>query len=338
MKNNSIVIARGILIFLVVFGHSIITPIMNSSLFYEYLYNLIYQFHMPAYFFISGFLYINTETKYNKKNIFFSKLKKLLFPYFIFFIVNYFVFLFLGNFDFFANFINNKENVFSIYDFLSQLFLNNNMFDRHLWFIYCLFLVFLYKLNFNFKKSKFINLFISLFIYIIFDILNYYFGLPLIIVYFTKYLFYFELGYLLYYKIVNNYSSKYSLISLFIFLIFPFFKIIIQDNTICNYLIISFLGIICAINGIYLLFLISNIFISFKNKYILGSLNKLSRQSYNIYLIHQPFIINGISYITYKIFDNAFISIIFSTFFGLFVIFGVIECFEYFRKRCLNEK
>ena len=48
-------IARGIGIFLVVLGHSFPDSQFNNSNFYAYIYKLIYSFHMPFFFIISGF-------------------------------------------------------------------------------------------------------------------------------------------------------------------------------------------------------------------------------------------------------------------------------------------
>lgn len=72
-------IAKGIGIFLVVFGHT----------FYgKGIVNCIYSFHMPLFFFLSGIVF--NEHKYNKaKDFFRDKTKTILLPYTVFFIVTY---------------------------------------------------------------------------------------------------------------------------------------------------------------------------------------------------------------------------------------------------------
>ena len=54
-RNRSIDILKGMLIFMVVLGHALLGSLDESPLRY-----LIYSFHMPAFFFVSGFL-LNLE-------------------------------------------------------------------------------------------------------------------------------------------------------------------------------------------------------------------------------------------------------------------------------------
>ncbi|MBC1492827.1 acyltransferase family protein [Listeria booriae] len=84
---------------LVIIGHSFV---LSSA--YEYsemLMKLIYSFHMPLFFFISGYLFRN---KNNKGNIFRRKWKTLILPYFIFqiitvVIINSFYYLTTGHLE-----------------------------------------------------------------------------------------------------------------------------------------------------------------------------------------------------------------------------------------------
>lgn len=78
MRINSIDILRGIGIILVVLGHA---PIDKNVL--EYIYN----FHMPLFFFISGYLFnLNQDKKFN--NFFSNKFKGLIKVYFYSYIVS----------------------------------------------------------------------------------------------------------------------------------------------------------------------------------------------------------------------------------------------------------
>jgi fucose 4-O-acetylase-like acetyltransferase len=65
-------VARGLGIFLVIIGH------LNTD---ELLHNLIYSFHMPFFFFLSG--YLNNRTS-NFKILLSKKLRTLIVPYFFF--------------------------------------------------------------------------------------------------------------------------------------------------------------------------------------------------------------------------------------------------------------
>lgn len=77
-------IAKGIGIILVVLGHNVNT---GSSLF-----NYIYFFHMPLFFFLSGYLF-KSEKYPNVRKFVVDKFKKLLIPYLVFGIVSIMFFL-----------------------------------------------------------------------------------------------------------------------------------------------------------------------------------------------------------------------------------------------------
>ena len=70
---------KGLAIFLVVFAHC---PIESSTFW------LIYRFHMPLFFCISGYLFKNTK---KFKDFFVGKFKTLIIPYIIFFIISYII-------------------------------------------------------------------------------------------------------------------------------------------------------------------------------------------------------------------------------------------------------
>ena len=82
-RNHVIDIAKGLGIFLVVFGH-----VIHIAWVREYIWN----FHMPLFFFISGFLFKEGEafSSHLKKRV-----KSILIPYVIFFIVTYGYWFFL---------------------------------------------------------------------------------------------------------------------------------------------------------------------------------------------------------------------------------------------------
>lgn len=74
-------IAKGILIILVVMGHSIAGPFydLNNPIDYVYL------FHMPAFFMISGYLHKSNNIPITAQ--IYKKIKRLLLPYFIYLII-----------------------------------------------------------------------------------------------------------------------------------------------------------------------------------------------------------------------------------------------------------
>ena len=56
MRNKTIDIIKGIAIFLVVLGHVIQFRFLPESFDENYLFRMIYSFHMPLFMFLSGYL------------------------------------------------------------------------------------------------------------------------------------------------------------------------------------------------------------------------------------------------------------------------------------------
>jgi len=125
---------KGLGIFLVVFSHFSAISSINGYL---------YSFHMPLFFFLSGFLF-NSE-KYKSYGKFLSRrARSVLVPYFVFFVVTYLSYLLLSR-----NFGTNSFMEFNIdapriYKPIIGLFYSVDVgdymhFNRPLWFLTCLF-------------------------------------------------------------------------------------------------------------------------------------------------------------------------------------------------------
>lgn len=122
-KYNYITIAKGIGIFLVIWAH-----ILNRGP----VYNFIYAFHMPLFFFISGMLFKND--KYTKiKDLLKSRFKSLIIPYLIYSIITLLLW----------GMIENKiwsECIKCFWEiFLARNSSRTMPFNPPLWFIPCLF-------------------------------------------------------------------------------------------------------------------------------------------------------------------------------------------------------
>lgn len=77
-RDSTIDIAKGICIFLMVLGH---------TYFYSWFNDSVYLFHMPFFFFVSGFFF---SSKNKVKDFVANKTKRLLVPMFAYWICNYF--------------------------------------------------------------------------------------------------------------------------------------------------------------------------------------------------------------------------------------------------------
>ncbi|WP_428911980.1 acyltransferase family protein [Niallia sp. Krafla_26] len=132
-------VGKGIGMVFVIFAHDHIPTMVKT---------LIYTFHMPLFFFLSGFLF--SPTKYRSFSRFFiSKCKSLVIPYFSFSIIVYLWFLFrysIGDIDYSSSLF--KPLVGTI------IGIRNSEWTVHigaLWFLSCLFIT---ELIFYFLKTK----------------------------------------------------------------------------------------------------------------------------------------------------------------------------------------
>lgn len=137
MRSNWVDSLKGMAIVLVVIGH---LSTMFSGLVFSGLNQYIYSFHMPLFFFISGYLinfekYINVEKTYLTKRV-----SSLIIPYFFFSIIAYMFYITVDylyqpqvqNVEMFG-----KGVFFNLYAIICSA--NGYLIDTPLWFLPCLF-------------------------------------------------------------------------------------------------------------------------------------------------------------------------------------------------------
>lgn len=152
--------ARGFALFLVVVGHSVSPPIRNNASWGEFLYNLIYAFHMPFFVFLSGYGFSLAEKRYADEapgSFLRRKAGAFLVPYAVWNFVVYLVFILAGR-------IGNLERLVSYFgkdtispaEWLVGLLAGSNMYCQPMWYIYALFVYFAsgYVLLHLFPKSR----------------------------------------------------------------------------------------------------------------------------------------------------------------------------------------
>ncbi len=146
-------VAKGIGIFLVIVGHCIpdaSTPEGISDKNFAVLFGVIYSFHMPLFFFVSGYLTKNLETSSQIFAALKKKFNRLMVPYF-FVGACYLPFKLL-----LSQFANSPLNL----DELPKIFLGVNP-DGELWFLYALFVSSAALLFFG-NRINFLGLILSL--------------------------------------------------------------------------------------------------------------------------------------------------------------------------------
>lgn len=135
---------KGILIILVVLGHAI-QMVLQNSCWDNYLFHLIYSFHMPLFFFISGFFF-KSCLKMKWKDMIIYKFERLLIPTIIFTSILLII-----------KYISNEYCFNGIWDFYLVL--------RTYWFLICLYSLTLFY--YLFIKSTIIIRVLLIFTYVL---------------------------------------------------------------------------------------------------------------------------------------------------------------------------
>ena len=287
--------AKGLGIIFVVLGH-VLRGLNNANIYtnnsFKVIDYVIYTFHMPLFFFLSGLFILKSLDKRNYKQFALLKIKQLFYLYIIWSLLQFFIQLM------FSNSINGSVNY---YDIFHLFYLPKGQ----MWFVYVL-LFFLLTLGFVFKqiKSKNKRLIILSVLIVVASLLREFgfssnFVLDKIAVNFL----FIVLGIL--YSLVNiKVSKKYFIITFLIFGGVLYFNII--NNTL-NY-DNQFLSAIFGVLSVILLCRFSS------TKF----LAKFGDVSLEIYLSHIIFA-SGIRIVLHKIFliENIFVHVLVGLFVGL---------------------
>ena len=134
-------IAKGIGILLVVFGHSI-SPVMGSNSLLNAIYTVIYSFHMPLFFFVSGYFSKKLLSCDDKLKSIKDKAQRLLIPYVAWAAIYLVLRVSLGRF---ARFEYSLSDIWTIA-------LGNNPCGQ-MWFLYVLFVFSLVVILFINKRN-----------------------------------------------------------------------------------------------------------------------------------------------------------------------------------------
>ena len=236
-NNEKIDMLKGYGILLVYLGHSFVfkgMDISNTTFINKYIHDTIYSFHMPLFFFISGFLaYKNYEIQI--KDYWSKKFKRLFIPYLVVNMVDYFSRLI------FPNLVNSE------FEGINKLLFEGTKIS---WFVYTLFILYiLFPIlkKYFFEKDKYFIFYISLIIMNLLGIFNKLeiFSLNEVI----YYLIYFYTGYIFkkFYEKLNkifytNITFVISTISLF----FIGYKYVISNKL--QIIMLAMMGIVFSFN------------------------------------------------------------------------------------------
>lgn len=306
-------IFRGLLILLVVLGHSVnifsgdiwIVSNYTNSMFVGVIQNYIYMFHMPAFFTISGFVYSHTS---NQKKISVNdylqllnkKIKRVLIPVITIFVLNIPVQMFL---------MMRSEEEKNLEGIFYKVLINHDLW--HLWFLLALFYMFMvFPIALPLIEK---NNYLSLVIFFLLSLVNV--DLPVPYLSQTLYfIFYFYLGFFL--RRNNILYSSVRKQQIFVILLIHILIFIIKIYYIEGILLSKLLEIISATVSCYLYYLFVKYLANAHSKIITISkevLNFLGDKSMIIFLLHiQPLILSYIFLKRYISLD--IITMLFATF------------------------
>ncbi|ANS42313.1 acyltransferase family protein [Serratia inhibens] len=137
--------AKGIGIILVVFGHVnrglYSANIHLSESFYQLTDSVIYSFHMPLFFFLSGLFFVQSLDRKGKTSFIISKVDTIVYPYILWSLIQGTVEVVLSRYT------NNSANLADVLTLFSQP-------RAQFWFLYALFMVFVLA-TLLYNKNKF---------------------------------------------------------------------------------------------------------------------------------------------------------------------------------------
>ncbi len=280
-------IAKGIGIVLVVFAHTIVPQIRENSFGAKFIWIFIYNFHMPLFFFLSGYLFENGLPKYTDKGKFvLGKLKYLMIPYLTFSVFAYVFINFALHISPLASVLKNGGyEATGIKDAVLQILTYNGHTDQHLWFVYSLFIVFAVNILIpKVMKSKFILPLLA--VLYISKARIHYFG---ILNYTVDNLFFFSLA-----RVISSKDFKVNnILTAIIFVVtncvYSYFYINGMSGFVKD--VLYLVRLVSATSGIALVCEVSKVI---ESKKISRFFKEIGSYSYDIYLMHAPFLVSGL--------------------------------------------
>ena len=294
-------IGRGIGILLVILGHAVSGPVREVSGGAELIYNFIYFFHMGLLMYLSGYMYKKNEERYLKKGIkkvIGNKFKQLMIPYIVYSFLVFLVFSGAHKIEKLSAVLSNSDyGQLSFVKWFMGMGIGNNIYSIHLWYIYALFVMIILTLCIKKvfgKKSRLCVVLTAIVFYLIKRNINLD-DMGIINHVMTNY-YWFAIGMCIDLETIGKNKVKIIAIICLIYRLITINMPIRLPGTIGVY--VMYVVNIFAAVGIIFGFLLIAKKVSGKVKSILMYLGK---NSFGIYLFHQPFWGSGIGMICIKV-------------------------------------
>ena len=304
---NYLNIMKGMCIILVVFGHSIVPSMRENNHILQAIWNFIYLFHMPVFFFVSGYLFEINKNRYsNTKEFITKKFQLLMIPYFVYSIISYIGINVCTQIPKLNSILSSSGYFYTnLKNTIIQILTYQQHMDKHIWFVYALFIIFVINIILK-KKSTYQTGFFMIVVYMIIALLCNLIFIPDLLIKVSLYCIYFYFGRLFININEIHADNKKSILIVLLFLILAVLQSINPKsiNVIIDQLKLIILGFL----GIYATIFVSK-YIE-KNNIFDKVFNFFNIYSYDIYLIHQPFIVSGLCGVLMKFTTFSMYSIV----------------------------
>ena len=287
-------IARGIGIILVVFGHTLVPGLRDAYTGVRFVWSFIYNIHMPVFFFVSGWLFEKGLAHHpNKGEVIAGKARLLMLPYIMFSLFAYAVIFVSMKIPALASILSGGDyGSPTVRDAVHGILFYSGHVDQHLWFVYSLFIVFtLNVLLGRVMKSK-IMLVVLLMLYISKALVIY----PAILNYTASDLLFFSLARAMYANgrsaIVKKPIHLAIVVIVFVTssVVYTYYDVSGIPNDAVRTAIYATRAV-CSATGIVTVCTLSDMIAKTKLK---PFFSVLGCYSYDIYLIHAPFLVSGL--------------------------------------------
>jgi fucose 4-O-acetylase-like acetyltransferase len=323
-------ITKGLCIFFVVLGHTMIPSIRNESESVYTIWTIIYLFHMPVFFAVSGILFELNRDRYRQEPVRFlkNKFRLLIVPYITISIMVYLILIVLTKILGLSAMITQYvHEINSIHDVFFEIATYENHVAQHLWFVLVLFLIFCVNTIFRGVNQKFICVLLTIGPVFALPMLKMVFEVPDIPNYFLFELPFFMLGRLIAQnkKILERVTTFNFSPIVFAVLVWLYISFINGVDILPSPFRWIFLFIMRCM-GIMMVFSISAL--TERSSRAKRAMQFLEEKSYPIYLLHQPFIVSGGAGVLYAIGIPIPVIILLITFLGLLIPLIIDKMFK----------
>lgn len=291
---------KGLMIILVVIGHTCTSEMCYTSRIAEVTYLVINSFNMPIFFFLSGMIEWNRNSEKKIGVQILNKAKRLIIPYALYLTFVYVFFAVCSFIPMLDTLLRSgeKRTDFLLTTYLRDIIFCEGQLDKHLWFIYVLFFVSIIVVVIKRVRVSATVLTLSSLILIVLlkiKIPNIDEGSFRILYFIIYYLFFYCLGKSGFF-IARN-SRKILIPTTVVF-------VLLEAILILNFFFEKksgyFIDILKLLIGIVSSLCLVAVF-SILRKKKMKILELVGLKSFSIYLIHQPFVVSGSAAILLKI-------------------------------------